>query len=314
MAGQRALVVEGGAMRGIFASGVLDAFLDNNYKPYDFAVGVSAGASNLLGYLAGQQKRSYHVITELATDSRFFNPTRFLRGGNLIDVQWLWDESHSRFPLDRKTFFNAVPLLATVTNVDTGLADYYWVNEDNITDVIEATSALPIAYRQTPCFSGGCYTDGGVADSIPVAEAYRRGARDITVVLSHHADFTMSPMKMPGLMDHLLKKYPNIADAMRQRAERYNQSLSFIKNPPVDCKIRVIAPPKSFAIGRFTMKKSKLDIGYEMGKKAGKRHIAKQSSADNKPHIAFALTNEKHAEMGAISNANRHSELPRALL
>ncbi|PMN65266.1 patatin-like phospholipase family protein [Enterovibrio norvegicus] len=306
MAGQRALVVEGGAMRGIFASGVLDAFLDNNYKPYDFAVGVSAGASNLLGYLAGQQKRSYHVITELATDSRFFNPTRFLRGGNLIDVQWLWDESHSRFPLDRKTFFNAVPLLATVTNVDTGLADYYWVNEDNITDVIEATSALPIAYRQTPCFSGGCYTDGGVADSIPVAEAYRRDARDITVVLSHPADFTMSPMKMPGLMDHLLKKYPNIADAMRQRAERYNQSLSFIKNPPVDCKIRVIAPPKNFAIGRFTMKKSKLDIGYEMGKKAGRRHIAKQRSANNTPHIAFAtMTPSKIRAINPTSNSDR---------
>ncbi|SFO75930.1 patatin-like phospholipase family protein [Enterovibrio norvegicus] len=313
MAGQRALVVEGGAMRGIFASGVLDAFLENNYKPYDFAVGVSAGASNLLGYLAGQQKRSYHVITELATDSRFFNPTRFLRGGNLIDVQWLWDESHSRFPLDRKTFFNAIPLLATVTNVDTGLADYYWVNEDNITDVIEATSALPVAYRQTPCFSGGCYTDGGVADSIPVAEAYRRGARDITVVLSHPADFTMSPMKMPGLMDHLLKKYPNIADAMRQRAERYNQSLSFIKNPPVDCKIRVIAPPKNFSIGRFTMKKSKLDVGYEMGKKAGRRHIAKQRSANNTPHIAFALVTTTPSKMRAI-NPTSNSDRLRASL
>ena len=65
----RALIVEGGAMRGIFASGVLDAFLAEQFQPYDFAIGVSAGASNLLGYLSNAPKRSYNVITELATSS-----------------------------------------------------------------------------------------------------------------------------------------------------------------------------------------------------------------------------------------------------
>ncbi|PKF50355.1 patatin-like phospholipase family protein [Enterovibrio nigricans] len=276
MESKRALVVEGGAMRGIFASGVLDAFLDVNYKPFDFAVGVSAGASNLLGYLAGQPKRSYQVITELATHSDFFNPARFVRGGNLIDVQWLFDESLRRFPLDTNAMFRSIPLLAAVTNIDSGNADYYWVNEDNLPHVLEATAALPIAYRPTPCFSGGCYTDGGVADSIPVIEAYRRGARDITVILSHPESYEMSPMKLPGLMDHLLKKHPTLAEAMRERADRYNQSLNFIKHPPTDCTIHVIAPPEQFSIGRFTMKKAKLDEGYKMGIDAGRSYLFSQ--------------------------------------
>lgn len=273
MLGKRALVVEGGAMRGIFASGVLDTFLDVNFKPFDFAIGVSAGASNLLGYLAEQPKRSYQVITELATNDTFFNPARFVRGGNLVDVQWLEQESLRRYPLNTETLFNNIPLLAAVTNVDTGDADYYWVKPQNMSKVIEATTALPIAYRPTPCFSGGCYTDGGVADSIPVAEAYRRGAREITVILSQPGDYEMSPMKMPKLMDQLLKKHPQVAEAMRKRADRYNASLAFIKNPPKDCIVHVIAPPEHFPVGRFTMKKAKLDEGYNMGIQAAQTHM-----------------------------------------
>ncbi|EKO3989411.1 patatin family protein, partial [Vibrio fluvialis] len=89
MAEKTALVVEGGAMRGIFASGVLDSFMDFNYRPYDFVMGVSAGASNLVGYLSHQPLRSYQVITNLATSKDFYNPGRFLRGGSLVDVRWL---------------------------------------------------------------------------------------------------------------------------------------------------------------------------------------------------------------------------------
>ncbi|WP_051563811.1 patatin-like phospholipase family protein [Enterovibrio calviensis] len=273
MTNKRAIVVEGGAMRGIFASGVLDEFLDVDFRPFDFAIGVSAGASNLVNYLAKQPQRSYHVVTELATNSRFFNPARFVKGGNLIDVDWLWKEALLRYPLNTDALFDSIPLLAAVTNVETAAADYYWVNESNLSNVIEATSALPIAYRQTPCFSGGCYTDGGVADSIPVVEAYRRGARDITVILSQPESYEMTPMRIPSLMDHILKKHPSIADAMRLRAERYNASLAFIRQPPVDCKVRVIAPPESFPVGRFTMKKAKLDEGYHMGRQAAKNHI-----------------------------------------
>ncbi|WP_394210010.1 patatin family protein [Enterovibrio calviensis] len=273
MADKRALVVEGGAMRGIFASGVLDEFLDVGFCPFDFAIGVSAGASNLVGYLAKQPKRSYRVVTELATNTTFFNPARFVKGGNLIDVDWLWKTALERYPLDTDTLFTNIPLLAAVTNVETASADYYWVNESNLSNVIEATSALPIAYRQTPCFSGGCYTDGGVADSIPVIEAYRRGARDITVILSQPESYEMTPMRLPGLMDHILKKHPSIANAMRQRADRYNASLAFIRQPPADCKVRVIAPPETFPVGRFTMKKSKLDQGYDMGRQAAQTYL-----------------------------------------
>ena len=79
----KAIVVEGGAMRGIFAAGVLDAYMEADFYPYDFAIGVSAGASNLTNYLSKQQKRSYNVITKLATKKQFFDPVRFIKKGHL---------------------------------------------------------------------------------------------------------------------------------------------------------------------------------------------------------------------------------------
>ncbi|MFZ3436261.1 patatin family protein [Vibrio harveyi] len=273
----KAIVVEGGAMRGVFASGVLDAFLEQDYKPFDFAIGVSAGASNLIGYLTDYPHRSINVITKLATSKRFFDPTRFLKGGDLIDVKWLFEESNRLYPVDEAKLFEGIPFLAATTNVNTGKADYYRVNRHNFHNAMEATTALPIAYKHTPCFSGGCYTDGGVADSIPVREAHRRGARDITVILSHPLAYEKKPVKTPWLMKKLFAEHPQMAEAMLRRSENYNESLDFIRNPPKDTHIRVIAPPDEFSVQRLSMRQSVLLEGYEMGLEAGRTHLTNRA-------------------------------------
>ncbi|GEM75311.1 patatin-like phospholipase family protein [Vibrio sagamiensis] len=270
---KKAIVVEGGAMRGVFASGVLDAFLEHDYKPFDFAIGVSAGASTLIGYLTDSPYRSINIITKLATSKRFFNPTRFLKGGDLIDVKWLFEESNRLYPINEDKLFEGMPFLAAATNIDTGTADYYRVNRKNFSHTMEATTALPIAYRHTPNVSGSCYTDGGVADSIPVREAYRRGAEDITVILSHCLDYEKKPVKTPWLMKKLFADYPQIAEAMLHRSDNYNESLAFIRNPPKGVCIRVIAPPNAFQVQRLSMRQSVLLEGYQMGLDAGHNHV-----------------------------------------
>ncbi|MBR9875383.1 patatin family protein [Vibrio sp. J1-1] len=276
---KKAIVVEGGAMRGVFASGVLDAFMEKNYKPFDFAIGVSAGASNLIGYLTDYPHRSINIITKLATCKRFFDPTRFIKGGDLIDVKWLFEESNRLYPVDEKKLFDGIPFYATTTNVDTGKADYYRVNRENFHHALEATTALPIAYKHTPCFSGGCYTDGGVADSIPVREAYRRGARDITVVLSQPLNYAKKPVKTTWLTKKLFAEHPKMVEAMLRRAENYNESLAFIRNPPEDARIRVIAPPDNFHVQRLSMRQSVLLEGYEMGREEGRAHLRNLADA-----------------------------------
>ncbi|GAD89781.1 hypothetical protein VHA01S_027_00370 [Vibrio halioticoli NBRC 102217] len=271
---KKALVVEGGAMRGIFAAGVLDAYLDCGHQPFDFAIGVSAGASNLLGYLAKKRQRSYQVITELATSKHFYSLSRFAIGGNLTDVKWLSDASMEQYPIELDTLFNSIPLYAATTDIESGYAKYFRVSKENMSGVMEATTALPIAYKHPPCFAGGCFTDGAVADSIPVKEAYRRGARDITVILSHPLSYNMPESSSYWLMKRLLRDTPKVAETLATRAKRYNQALQFIRFPPSDATIRVIAPPENFPVKRLTRKRKLLDIGYAMGVDAGRQHVA----------------------------------------
>ncbi len=235
-------------MRGIFAAGVLDAYLEHEYQPFDFTIGVSAGASNLLGYLAKAKQRSYKVITELATSKDFFSVSRFAVGGNLTDVKWLSDASMVQYPIDLECLFNSIPLYATTTDIGSGQAKYFHVSKENLSGVMEATTALPIAYKRTPCFSGGCFTDGAVADSIPVKEAYRRGARDITVILSHPLSYNMPESSSYWLMKRLLRDTPKVAETLATRAKQYNEALQFIRFPPSDATIRVIAPPEDFPL------------------------------------------------------------------
>ncbi|MGL5226363.1 MAG: patatin-like phospholipase family protein, partial [Aeromonas sp.] len=204
-----ALVVEGGAMRGIFASGVLDAFIEHDYRPFDFVIGVSAGATNLLAYLASQHGRSHDILTKLACSSDFLDPMRFVKGGNLVDIHWLWNTSCRHYPLDVRTYREtAIPFYAVVTNILTGKAEYIQVKPENMNEVLPASCAIPLASREYPLIHGIPMTDGGVADSIPVIEAYRRGARHMTVILSEPLGYRLKPMPFSWMVRSLLKTQP----------------------------------------------------------------------------------------------------------
>ncbi|EFP96392.1 patatin-like phospholipase family protein [Vibrio caribbeanicus] len=271
----KAIVVEGGAMRGIFAAGVLDAHIEADFYPYDFAIGVSAGTSNLANYLSKQHKRSYDVITKLATQKQFFNPIRFIKKGHLVDIQWLLNESERVYPLNKKQLFSSIPLFTSITNIATGHAEYYRIDHKNINYLLEATSAMPIAYRSTPCTPESCHADGGISDSIPVIEAYKRGATDITVILSRPLNYRMQQKKVNWAMKTMLNQQPRIIQALSTRAIHYNKALDFIKSPPEGVSVNVLAPPSHFPINRLTMDRKKLETGYQMGLVLGYQQIQK---------------------------------------
>ncbi|MFN2360752.1 MAG: patatin family protein [Marinobacter sp.] len=270
----KALVVEGGAMRGIFAAGVLDSFLEHNYQPFCRAYGVSAGATNLIGYLAGDHGRNREIITGHACKPDFIDWKRFARGGHLCDVRWLWQQSFSDIPLSLENYLSGTTeLWVTTTSVLTGKAHYFRIDERNIHDVFTASCAIPIAYRDYPEVNGEPMTDGGVADAIPVIRAYEDGARDITVVLSRPFGYRKKPPRFPAIPKRIFGEYPALSEAALQRAERYNATLDFILNPPEDCRVRVVTPPDDFPVGRLTQKPAHLELGYQQGHQAGLNYL-----------------------------------------
>ncbi|SDZ87340.1 Predicted phospholipase, patatin/cPLA2 family [Microbulbifer marinus] len=273
-----ALVVEGGAMRGIFAAGVLDAFIESDYLPFDFAIGVSAGSTNLIGYLAGDHGRSRRILLDHARRDDFIDWRRYLKGGHFCDVSWLWHASYDEVPLNLQRYVkNAVPLYAVTTSIETGEACYLQVTEENMHEVFPASCAIPLFYRGFPRVNGEPMTDGGLADSIPVIRAYEQGARDITVVLSRPVGYRKRVSPAPKQMKQFFHDHARLFEAVLDRAERYNRALDFIESPPADCRVTAIAPPPDFPVKRFTRELELLERGYQCGRTLGLSHLQSTS-------------------------------------
>ena len=261
-----ALIVEGGALRGIFSTGVLDGFLERKFNPFDFFMGVSSGATNLAAYLACMQGRNYSIYTDYSLRPEFINIGRFFRGGHLLDLDWLWDITIREIRLDLPVIYSRhKPFIVVLTDVQTGKAIYKETTSQNLEHILKASSALPFFYRNYPMVEGHPMTDGGVADALPVQEAIRRGARKIMVIRSRQHNY----LKRNGIADFLLRahlrKYPLLQIAMAKRALRYNEATALINKPPAGIFIMEICPPDNFRVSRFSKDRRVLQEGYEQG-------------------------------------------------
>lgn len=261
-------------MRGIFAAGVLDAFLAKGKTGFDHCIGVSAGAVNLAAYLADQQGRNHRVITDYSCRPEFISLARFLRGGHWLDLDWLWAITIREIRLDLAHFAaSPVPMTVVTTRVSDGQAAYLRANAADLEQQIKASCSVPLAYRDFVRIAGEAMTDGGVADSIPVRHAYEQGARDITVVLSRPLGYRKNAPRLPALHRYLLRRTPALAEASLARHRNYNDAIDFICQPPGDCRIRIIVPPASFRVGRMTTDRERLEQGYRMGWQAALAYL-----------------------------------------
>lgn len=274
-----ALVVEGGAMRGIFSTGILDAFIENNFKPFDIYLGVSAGATNLASYLAEMHKRNYKVYTDYSIRPDFINFKKFIFGGHLVDLDWLWNITIKELRLDVDKIHNLdKDYLVGVTDTGSGSIVYLKPDRHNLEEILKASSALPIFYRGKVIIEGKQYVDGGLADPIPVMEAYKRGAKTIMVLRSRPYSYRMKPSSNSILNKLYLRKYPKVIEAINNRSKVYEESIAFLRKPHEGVKIIEVNPPEDFQTKRLTKDIQILEKDYKNGYKIGLESIAKWNS------------------------------------
>lgn len=265
-------------MRGVFPAGVLHAFGRSGFDPFDLYIGVSAGACNLASHLAGQNDRNFEIIERYSSTSRFISMTRFLSGGHLMDLDWLWDVTIRDSRIDLKTLFSKLcsfkkEYLVVATSMEHGGALYLSPDENTLEHFIKVSSALPVLYRGSLTIGAERAADGGVADSIPVREAYNRGAKRITVLRTRSADFEMKRSRLRFISQILFRKYPEFARALGRREVSYNDAVRFIQNPPSDVIVDEIAPPPGKGPGRATTNLKILRAAYRSGIEQGEAFI-----------------------------------------
>lgn len=261
-------------MRGIFAAGVLDVFLERAFAPFDFAIGSSAGACNLASHLAGQHGRNRRCYLTQMRRTEFIDARRFLRGGHWLDIDYLWDAFDREDPLDvTAAATSSVQLLVAATRVASGTPRFLEPTPATMNEVLRASSAVPVMYRRFVELDDDAFTDGGISAPIPVEEAYLRGARRIVVIRSRPAGFPGPSRVECAVAGMMLRGRPGLAAAFRRYRAIYARSSAFIARPPADCTVVHVAP-RQLATTRTTRDAAILEADYQQGRVAAERAIA----------------------------------------
>ncbi len=259
------LVLEGGGMRGVFTSGVLDAFMKYDmYFPY--VVAVSAGACNGMSYMSRQPRRARISNIDYLARYQYIGIRHLVTQGCIFDRKLLYDKFPNQLlPFDFDTFFRYADRFEMVTtNCLTGQAMYLSENHDRqrALDVVRASSSLPYVSKIVEV-DGIPMLDGGIADSIPVQHALDMGYDHNVVILTRNKGWRDEgkDRKIP----YLYKKYPRLRVALSRRHKSYNEQMQLVDDLEASGKIVCIRPLRPLEVGRIEKDTMKLERLYEEG-------------------------------------------------
>lgn len=261
------LVLEGGAMRGIYTAGVLDVFLEHEIH-FDGVIGVSAGALHGCSFVSEQKGRSLRYFKKYRNDKHFMSWWSFLHTGEVVGKQFCYHDIPERLdPFDYEAFVKSdTDFYATCTNVETGKAEYIKITDMlSQVDAMRASASMPYVSKIVD-YNGMKFLDGGCADSIPVEAFYKMGYERLVVVLTREAGFAKKPenAKMAEIRYH---KYPEFVQALQNRHVVYNHSLEVLKEMERAGKAFVIQPDKKLDISRMENDIEVIQQVYDLGGK-----------------------------------------------
>jgi predicted patatin/cPLA2 family phospholipase len=261
-----ALIVEGGAMRGAWAAGVLGALYEMNHGQFDLVVAGSSGACSAAYFVAGMVKPGLEIWRQHVGDQKMLRRTNWLRFKPMIDLAYLIDYLFQKtVPLPVAAFQTSQTRFEIVlTSCETGRPHYFPVRDEWMFEALKASASLPFATRGYSFVAGVPYADGGLADPIPIRHVLELGATDVTVVLTHGMDYRMQPT--PRIMCRLAYPwYPNAAKTWMRRHVVYNDALDLLLNPPAGVRLRVLRPMRPLPVTRFTDDSNRLRAAVELG-------------------------------------------------
>lgn len=267
------LILEGGAMRGIYTAGVLDVLMEHAIAA-DGVIGVSAGAVHGCNYVSGQRGRSIRYYKKYAQDPRFISVRSLLRTGNMVDTDFCYRELPLELdPFDNKAFMaSAIPFYVVCTDVETGRAETVLCDDLlRKIDYLRASASMPLVSR-TVCIDSRRYLDGGVADSVPIRAFEEMGYGRNIVVLTRPADYVKFSESNP-LFRLRYAKYPNFRRALARRHIVYNETMGYIDRQAREGAAFVIRPRAALPIGRTDTDPERIEAVYRIGREDAERRM-----------------------------------------
>ena len=270
-----ALILEGGAMRGMFTCGVTDVFLENGVE-FDGAAGISAGAVFGCNFKSRQPGRALRYNKRYGRDPRYCSLRSLIKTGDLYGADFCYRQIPDLLdPFDRDAFReNPMAFYVGATDVVTGEAVYHRLEDGGSDDIrwMRASASMPLVSRPVP-IGDRRLLDGGIVDAVPFAYMEGLGYRRNVSVLTQPKGYRKSPAKGMALFRLGLRKYPAMVEAMARRHERYNAQMAQIDAREAAGEMLVIRPETGLGISRTERDPEQLERVYRLGRAQGEKRL-----------------------------------------
>ncbi len=268
MISKSALVLEGGALRSVYAAGVLDVFMENKID-FKYVLGVSAGALNAGNYISGQIGRSARVNIDYVNDPRYIGLRHLLKEGSIFNFDFLFGEPTKEWmPYNEKAFMNSKQqYVIGATNCITGKQEFFERHTyKELVEVLTASSTLPVLSKLA-YITGVPYIDGGVSNAIPFKKAQKDGYKKIVIILTRPKGYySKRNIILNQFFKVYYRKYPNLVKKLCTMSDRYNTLLNQINKLEKEGKVFVIQPTITLKVSRVERNQNKLRHLYLEGK------------------------------------------------
>ncbi len=272
---KKGLVLEGGAMRGMFTAGVIDVMMESGID-FDGMIGVSAGAAFGCNFKSRQIGRAIRYNMKYCNDERYCGFKTLLKTGDIYGVDFCYRQIPDELDIfDAETYKNnPIEFYVVCTDVITGEAVYHKCGDVAKDDLewMRASASMPLVSRIVET-GGRKLLDGGIADSIPLKYFESIGYNKNVVVLTQPEGYQKKKNKALPLMRIKLCRYPNFLKAVRRRHNMYNDTTEYIKSKEQSGQALVIRPPHPLNVGAVEHNPERLKEVYDLGRATALLHI-----------------------------------------
>ena len=266
---QTCLVLEGGALRGVYTSGV-QGVLHRAGVPIQCLMGTSAGAMNAINFLSHQPERSFQIDHHFAPDHNFMGLRPLLKEGQIFSFSYMFGPVNDAFPLDLETFHSSpIRLIAVATDYETGTPAY--LESANCSDMmlaLQASSSMPLFSSPVP-LDGRLYFDGGPSMAVAYQKALDEGYQRVILVLTRQKGYRKSSFGRGARLAMKLKfrNHPDFYAMMKDSPRHYNAMMDEIDRLESLGRIFVIRPSAPVTVSRTEKDQTKLEDLFLLGRK-----------------------------------------------
>ena len=272
---KKGLVLEGGAMRGLFTAGVLDVLMENKIE-FDSCIGVSAGAAFGCNFKSGQIGRAIRYNTRFCKDKRYCSVRSLIKTGDIFGAEFCYHTIPEKLDkFDIEAYDNSdIEFYVVCTDVYTGKPVYHLCDkvDNDAYEWFRASASMPMVSK--PVKVGGMtLLDGGMSDSIPLEFMVNKGLEKNLVILTQPRVYTKEKASAMGLMKLSLRKYPNMIKCIANRHEMYNKQREYVFEKEKSGEAFIICPEEKLPIGRIEHDEAVLRKVYEIGRKTAEKNL-----------------------------------------